>query len=195
MSGTTRLLKNICGLWLVQQCRAGWQRAGKDWSWDQLTRLAAEAPPLVTLVDPNDPSLVAPSDMPEALQALARASGEPVPETTAAIVRTALESVAAACRRTVRELEELLGRELSTIHVVGGGVQNALLCQMIADACGREVVAGPVEATAIGNLLVQLTASGNAVDLRTLREVVRNSFDLAQYTPKDTTAWDARLGS
>jgi len=195
VSGTTRLLKNICGLWLVQQCRAGWQRAGKDWSWDQLTRLAAEAPPLVTLVDPNDPSLVAPSDMPEALQALARASGEPVPETTAAIVRTALESVAAACRRTVRELEELLGRELSTIHVVGGGVQNALLCQMIADACGREVVAGPVEATAIGNLLVQLTASGNAVDLRTLREVVRNSFDLAQYTPKDTTAWDARLGS
>jgi rhamnulokinase len=195
VSGTTRLLKNICGLWLVQQCRAGWQRAGKDWSWDQLTRLAAEAPLLVTLVDPNDPSLVAPSDMPEALQALARASGEPVPETTAAIVRTALESVAAACRRTVRELEELLGRELSTIHVVGGGVQNALLCQMIADACGREVVAGPVEATAIGNLLVQLTASGNAVDLRTLREVVRNSFDLAQYTPKDTTAWDARLGS
>ena len=195
VSGTTRLLKNICGLWLVQQCRAGWQRAGKDWSWDQLTRLAAEAPPLVTLVDPNDPSLVAPPDMPEALQALARASGEPVPETTAAIVRTALESVAAACRRTVRELEELLGRELSTIHVVGGGVQNALLCQMIADACGREVVAGPVEATAIGNLLVQLTASGNAVDLRTLREVVRNSFDLAQYTPKDTTAWDARLGS
>ncbi|MBL6713019.1 MAG: rhamnulokinase, partial [Pirellulales bacterium] len=82
VSGTTRLLKNICGLWLVQQCRAGWQRAGKDWSWDQLTRLAAEAPPLVTLVDPNDPSLVAPSDMPEALQALARASGEPVPETT-----------------------------------------------------------------------------------------------------------------
>lgn len=194
VSGTTRLLKNICGLWLVQQCRAGWQRAGKDWSWDQLTRLAAEAPPLVTLVDPNDPSLVAPSDMPEALQALARASGEPVPETTAAIVRTALESVAAACRRTVRELEELLGRELSTIHVVGGGVQNALLCQMIADACGREVVAGPVEATAIGNLLVQLTASGNAVDLRTLREVVRNSFDLAHYTPKDTAAWDARLG-
>ncbi|MFM1903540.1 MAG: Rhamnulokinase [Planctomycetota bacterium] len=193
VSGTTRLLKNICGLWLVQQCRAGWQRTGKDWTWDQLTRLAAEAPPLVTLIDPNDPSLVAPADMPEAIRALAKKSGEPIPETTAAIVRTALESVAAACRRTVRELEELLGRELRTIHVVGGGVKNALLCQMIADACGRDVVAGPVEATAIGNLLVQLTASGNAVDLRTIREVVANSFDLTRYQPKETATWDARL--
>jgi len=193
VSGTTRLLKNICGLWLVQQCRAGWQRAGKDWTWDQLTRLAAEAPPLVTLIDPNHPSLVAPSDMPEAIRQLARESGEPVPETTGAVVRTALESVAAACRRTVGELDELLGRKLATIHVVGGGVQNALLCQMIADACGREVVAGPVEATAIGNLLVQLTASGNAVDLRAIRDVVRNSFDLARYQPQETAAWDARL--
>ena len=195
VSGTTRLLKNICGLWLVQQCRAGWQRAGKDWSWDQLTRLAAEADPLVTLVDPNHPSLVAPADMPAAIQQLAKETGEPIPETTAAIVRTALESVAAACRRTVRELEQLLGRDLTTIHVVGGGVKNALLCQMIADACGREVVAGPVEATAIGNLLVQLTATGNAVDLRAIREVVRNSFDLARFQPKDTAAWDARLSA
>ena len=195
VSGTTRLLKNICGLWLVQQCRAGWQRAGKDWSWDQLTRLAAEADPLVTLVDPNHPSLVAPADMPAAIQQLAKETGEPIPETTAAIVRTALESVAAACCRTVRELEQLLGRDLTTIHVVGGGVKNALLCQMIADACGREVVAGPVEATAIGNLLVQLTATGNAVDLRAIREVVRNSFDLARFQPKDTAAWDARLSA
>jgi rhamnulokinase len=195
VSDTTRLLKNICGLWLVQQCRAGWQRAGKDWSWDQLTRLAAEAPPLVTLIDPNHPSLVAPADMPEAIRQLAKASGEPVPETTGSVVRAALESLAAACRRTVRELEELLGRELATIHVVGGGVQNALLCQMIADASGREVVAGPVEATAIGNLLVQLTASGNAVDLRAIRDVVRNSFDLARYQPQNTSAWDTRLGS
>ena len=195
VSGTTRLLKNVCGLWLVQQCRAGWQRAGKDWTWDQLTRLAAEAPPLVTLIDPNHPSLVAPSDMPEAIRQLARESGEPIPETTGAVVRAALESVAAACRRTVGELDELLGRKLATIHVVGGGVQNALLCQMIADACGREVVAGPVEATAIGNLLVQLTASGNAVDLRAIRDVVRTSFDLARYQPQNTAAWDARLGT
>jgi rhamnulokinase len=191
---TTRLLKNLCGLWLVQQCRAAWQRAGQAWSWDQLTALAAEAPPLVTIIDPNDPSLVAPTDMPAAIRALARAAGEPVPETTAATVRAALESVAAAIRRTLVELDGLVGRRVSRVHVVGGGVQNALLCQMIADATGRPVVAGPVEATAIGNLLVQLLARDGAVDLRAVRRVVRDSFEPVQYTPRDTARWEARLG-
>ena len=191
VAGTTRLLKNICGLWLVQQCRASWQRAGKAWAWEQLTDLAAEAPPLATLVDPNHPSLVAPVDMPEAIRTLAAEAGEPVPESTAAVVRTALESVAAACRKTIAELESLLDRRLETVHVVGGGVQNGLLCQMIADATGREVVAGPVEATAIGNLLIQL--SGGRVDLRQIREVVRDSFEVVRYLPHDTAAWDARL--
>ena len=191
---TTRLLKNLCGLWLVQQCRAAWQRAGQAWSWDQLTALAAEAPPLVTIIDPNDPSLVAPTDMPAAIRALARAVGEPVPETTAATVRAALESVAAAIRRTLVELDGLVGRRVSRVHVVGGGVQNALLCQMIADATGRPVVAGPVEATAIGNLLVQLLARDAAVDLRAVRRVVRDSFEPVQYTPRDTARWEARLG-
>jgi rhamnulokinase len=193
VGGTTRLLKNVCGLWLVQQCRAAWQRAGKEWTWDQLTALAAEAPSLVTLVDPNHPSLVAPADMPAAIRELARASGEPVPESTAAVVRTALESVAAAVRRTLGELDELLGRRVGRVHVVGGGVQNRLLCQMIADATNRPVVAGPVEATAIGNLLVQLVARGGRVDLRHVRQIVRDSFELAHYEPRDAARWDARL--
>ena len=193
IGGTTRLLKNICGLWLVQQCRASWQRSGKEWTWEQLTALAAEAPPLVTLVDPNHPSLVAPHDMPEAIRTLARETGEPVPETTAAVVRTALESVAAAVRRTVEELDSLLGRRLGRIHVVGGGVKNGMLCQWIADACQRPVIAGPVEATAIGNLLVQQLASGGTVDLRSVREVVRNSFEITRYEPKDHARWNARL--
>ncbi|MFM8953672.1 MAG: rhamnulokinase family protein [Planctomycetaceae bacterium] len=196
VGGTTRLLKNVCGLWLVQQCRAAWQRAGKGWTWDQLTALAAEAPPLVTLLDPNHPSLVAPADMPEAIRALAKAAGEPVPETTAAIVRTALESMASAVRRTLTELDELLGRRVGRIHVVGGGVKNRLLCQMIADACDRPVVAGPVEATAIGNLLVQLTArDDHEVDLRGVRTIVRDSFELATYEPRDAARWHARLTS
>jgi rhamnulokinase len=194
VGGTTRLLKNVCGLWLVQQCRAAWQRAGKGWTWDQLTALAAEAPPLVTLVDPNHPSLVAPADMPEAIRALARASGEPVPESTAAIVRTALESVAAAVRRTLGELDALLGRRVSRVHIVGGGVKNSLLCQMIADATARPVVAGPVEATAIGNLLVQLAGSSGTVDLRALRSIVRDSFEPARYEPRDAAHWHDRLG-
>ncbi len=191
---TTRLLKNICGLWLVQQCRAAWQRAGQAWTWDQLTVLAAEAAPLVTVIDPNDPALVAPADMPAAIRAVAKAAGEPVPETTAATVRSALESVAAAIRRTVIELDDLLGRRVGRVHVVGGGVQNALICQMIADATGRPVVAGPVEATAIGNLLVQLLASNGRLDLRALRSVVRDSFEPVHYEPRDAARWDARLG-
>lgn len=193
IGGTTRLLKNICGLWLVQQCRASWLKEGMDWTWEQLTTLAAEAPPLVTILDPNDPSLVAPASMPDAIRALAKRSGQPVPETTAAVVRAALESVAAACRSTLRQLDRLLGRRVSRVHVVGGGVKNAVLCQLIADATDRTVVAGPVEATAIGNLLVQMMASEGSVDLRSVRQVVRDSFELATYEPKDAGSWNARL--
>lgn len=190
---TTRLLKNVCGLWLVQQCRAAWQRAGKEWAWDQLTALAAEAPPLVTLVDPNHPSLVAPADMPAAIRVLARATGEPEPQTTAATVRAALESVAAAIRRTLGELDGLLGRKVSRIHIVGGGVKNSLLCQMIADATNRPVIAGPVEATAIGNLLVQLLAKEGTVDLRAIRQVVRDTFEPITYEPREARRWNDRL--
>jgi len=193
VGGTTRLLKNLCGLWLVQQCRASWQRAGQEWTWDQLTALAAEAPALQTLIDPNHPSLVAPTDMPAAIRELAAASGQPVPESTGAVVRTALESVAANVRKTLGELDELVGRRIGRIHVVGGGVQNKLLCQMIADAANRPVVAGPVEATAIGNLLVQLMARDGRVDLRSVREVVRDSFDPVTYEPQAAATWDDRL--
>lgn len=193
IGGTTRLLKNICGLWLVQQCRASWLKEGRDWAWEQLTTLAAEAPPLVTILDPNDPSLVSPASMPDAIRALAKRSGQPVPETTAAVVRTALESVAAACRSTLRQLDRLLGRRVSRVHVVGGGVKNAVLCQLIADATDRTVVAGPVEATAIGNLLVQMMATEGFVDLRSVRQVVRDSFELTTYEPKDARSWNARL--
>jgi len=195
IGGTTRLLKNVCGLWLVQQCRAAWQRAGKEWSWDQLTQLAAEAPPLLTIVDPNDPSLVAPADMPEAIRALARATGQPVPESTAAVVRTALESVAAAIARTLDELDGLIGRRIGRVHVVGGGVKNRMLCQMIADATDRPVLAGPVEATAIGNLLVQLLSRDGSVDLRSVREVVRDTFEITRFEPKDAPRWKARLAA
>jgi rhamnulokinase len=194
VGGTTRLLKNVSGLWLVQQCRASWQRAGRAWTWEELTAQAAAAAPLATLVDPNHESLVAPPDMPEAIRKLARDHGEPVPDSVGAVVRAALESVAAAIRLTVAELDHLLGRRVGRIHVVGGGVKNALLCQMIADATDRPVIAGPVEATAMGNLLVQLLARDGRVDLAAVRSVVRDSCDLARYEPRDAARWNGRLG-
>jgi rhamnulokinase len=193
VGGTTRLLKNVSGLWLVQQCRASWQRAGRDWTWEELTAQAAAAAPLKTLVDPDHESLVAPSDMPEAIRALARDRGEPVPDSVGAVVRAALESVAAAIRRTVGELDHLLGRRVGRIHVVGGGVKNALLCQMVADATDRPVIAGPVEATAMGNLLVQLLARDGRIDLAAVRSVVRDSCELARYEPRDAARWNDRL--
>jgi rhamnulokinase len=193
VGGTTRLLKNVCGLWLVQQCRAAWRRQGHDWTWDQLAEMAAGAPPLATLVDADDPTLLAPADMPEAIRALARTTGEPVPESPAAVTRAALESVAAGIRRRIHELDRLLGGSIGRVHVVGGGVRNRLLCQMIADATGRPVVAGPVEATAIGNLLVQLAAREENVDLPAMREIVRRSFATESFAPRAPAAWDARI--
>jgi rhamnulokinase len=195
VGGTTRLLKNVCGLWLVQQCRAAWKRAGKDWSWDQLTALAAESPPLMTLIDPDHPSLVAPADMPAAICSLAKDTGEPVPASTGAVIRTALESVAASICRRIEELDMLVGRRISRIHVLGGGVQNALLCQTIADATARPVIAGPIEATAIGNLLVQLLAHEGTSDLRAIRQVVRDSFELRVYEPQEFARWQDRLAA
>ena len=193
VGGTTRLLKNLCGLWLVQQCRASWQRSGKKWNWDQLTALAAESKPLQTIIDSGHPSLVAPNDMPQAIRELAQQSNEPVPSSTGAVVRTALESVAADVSQTLQELDGLIGRRMSRVHIVGGGVQNKLLCQMIADASDRPVVAGPVEATAIGNLLVQIFAENGKLDLRSVRSVVRDSFDPITYEPQSVAAWKERL--
>ena len=193
VGGTTRLLKNICGLWLVQQCRVSWQRSGNNWSWEQLTALAAESTPLQTIIDTGHPSLVAPNDMPQAIRELAQQSNQTVPESTGAVVRTALESVAADVSRTLQDLDELVGRRISRVHIVGGGVQNKLLCQMIADASDRPVVAGPVEATAVGNLLVQILAENGKLDLRSVRSVVRDSFDPITYEPQNVAAWKERL--
>jgi rhamnulokinase len=158
-----------------------------------LTALAAESAPLQTIIDSGHPSLVAPNDMPQAIRELAQQSNQPVPESTGAVVRTALESVAADVSRTLQELDELVGRRISRVHIVGGGVQNKLLCQMIADASNRPVVAGPVEATAIGNLLVQILAENGKLDLRSVRSVVRDSFDPITYEPQNVAAWKERL--
>ena len=190
VGGTTRLLKNIAGLWLVQECRRGWNQSGGNFSWDDLNRLAAAQPPLKSFVDPNASEFLAPSDMPEAIRRYCKRTAQAVPEEKGAILRCALESLAMKFRQVLGMCEQLAGGRIETIHIVGGGTQNRQLCQFAADACGRRVVAGPVEATATGNVMMQAVAAGDVSSIAEAREVIRRSFAVEQYEPKNTAAWD-----
>ncbi len=189
VGGTIRLLKNIMGLWLVQECRRTWEKQGRSHSYDELTRLAEAAPPFVSLVDPDDAAFILPPNMPAALGEFCRRTGQPVPQEPGAVVRCALESLALRYRWVMERLGELAGGKLEVIHVVGGGSQNTLLCQLAADVCDRPVVAGPVEATAIGNVLVQAIGLGVLGSLAEGREVVRRSFPVRTFTPREPARW------
>jgi rhamnulokinase len=183
--GATRFLKNLCGLWLVQECRRAWGRGGRLDSWDELTWLAAAAPACRSLVDVDDPAFALAGEMPARIQDYCRRTGQPVPEGKGAIVRCALDSLALKYRAVLEELECVLGRRLEPLYVVGGGTRNELLCQLAADATGREVVAGPVEATAAGSVVMQAIAIGQLGSLAEGRELVRRSFDVTSYEPRD----------
>jgi rhamnulokinase len=191
VGGTTRFLKNIMGLWLVQECRRAWERAGTIHSYDDLTRQAESAKPFASIVDPDDSSFILPANMPAALADFCRRSGQPAPEGVGGTVRCALESLALCYRWVLERLEELTGRRAEVLHIVGGGSQNALLNQFTADACNRPVLAGPVEATAIGNVLVQALGVGALGSLADAREVVRRSFEVRTFTPFQPDAWQA----
>ena len=182
--GTTRLLKNIMGLWLVQECRRTWQRAGVEYDYAELTRLAAAAKTLRTVIDPDDLSLMPPGDMPARIAALAAKAGEPVPTEPGEFIRTALDSLVLKYRWTIEKLEKILGTSIKTVHLVGGGIQNELLCQLTADATGRHVVAGPVEATAAGNIMVQAIGSGRLSGLKEARSILAESFAVKRYEPR-----------
>ena len=194
VGGTTRVLKNIAGLWLIQECRRIWKLAGQEAGIDELIQQAGTSPPLVSLINPNDASFVAPKDMPAAIRDYCTATRQPVPASEGAVVRCALESLALRYRMVLGFLEELVGGRIETIHIVGGGTQNKLLCQMTADACNRRVVAGPVEATAIGNLMMQAVAQGAVGSIAQAREIVRTSFAAQEYRPKQPQAWNAAFG-
>lgn len=190
VAGTTRFLKNVMGLWLVQECRRSWMRQGTEYSYEELTQLAEAAPPLVSIVDPDDPRFLLPADMPEALRAYCRATAQPEPVSPGAVVRCALESLALRYRWVIEKIVALTQRPIRTIHVVGGGSQNRLLNQMTADATGCAVLAGPVEATAIGNVLTQALGLGLVSDLADIRAVVRRSFPVERYEPRNRQDWD-----
>jgi rhamnulokinase len=188
---SVRLLKNIIGLWLVQECRRLWAREGKDYDYASLSRMAAESPAFVTLVNPADPRFLAPASMPEVIAQFCRETGQPTPANEGATIRCVLESLALYYRHTVRQLETLTGHPLERLHVVGGGSQNRVLNQFTANALQIPVLAGPVEATAAGNILVQALALGKLESLPSAREVVRRSFPIETVTPREAGAWDA----
>jgi rhamnulokinase len=192
VGGTTRLLKNIVGLWLVQECRRVWNLAGKDWDWEDLNKLSADAEPLVSFLDPDAPDFLAPGDMPEAIRQFCKRTGQKVPESEGAVLRCALESLALRFRQVLLMCEELVGGRIETIHIVGGGTRNKQLCQAAADACGRRVVTGPVEATAIGNVMMQAVAAGDVGSIGEAREIISRSFPVEQYEPQSQylPAWD-----
>ena len=194
VAGTTRLLKNIMGLWLVQECRRTWARAGREYSYDELIAKARAARPFATLVEPDDPTFLAPGDMPARLAAYASKTGQPIPADEGAFVRCALESLALKYRWTIRRLEQILGTTIKAVHVVGGGSRNALLCQFTADACGIPVHAGPVEATAAGNVLLQAMARRRVGSLAEARAIVAASFPVDTFEPRETAAWEEASG-
>jgi rhamnulokinase len=186
--GKTRLLKNIAGLWLLQECRRAWALAGHEYSYEELATMAAGAPPFSAVVDPD--AFLDPDDMPAKVSAHCRATGQAPPESAAAVARTIFESLALRYREVLESLESLLGRRLNTIHIVGGGSRNRVLNQFVADACGRIVIAGPAEATAMGNVLIQAMGAGELSGLSAVREIVRRSTSLETFTPKPAAGWD-----
>jgi rhamnulokinase len=190
VGGTIRLLKNISGLWLVQECRRTWARAGRDYGWDELTAMAQQAAPLRSLINPDDPRFLAPADMPAEIGIYCRETGQPIPDSEGAIIRCALESLALRYRTVLGWLEDLTGSTIQTIHIVGGGSQNAQLCQMTATACDRPVLAGPVEATALGNVAMQAIAQGDIGSIVEARAVIAASVSLRHYEPESPAPWD-----
>lgn len=184
VAGTFRVLRNIMGLWLVQECRRTWQRESRDLSYAALTQMASSAQPFRSLIDPDDQSFLAPGDMPSRIREFCKRTNQPVPEDEGSVVRAALDSLALKYRWVLERLEMLTGRRLDRVHMVGGGTQNALLCQLAANATGRQVLAGPVEATAIGNIIVQAIGLGHIGSLEQGRQIVCDSFDVIRYEPK-----------
>ena len=193
IEGKIRLLKNIAGLWLIQQCRRQWADGGDEFTFEQLTQLAAAADPMRTLINPDDPVFASPGDMPARIAAFAKQSQQQPPQSPGQFVRCCLESLALCYRRTLGQLEQLIGGRVEVLHIVGGGGHNALLNQMTADAIGRPVIVGPFEATAVGNALTQAIGAGRIADLAQLRQTVARSFDLQTYQPHETARYDQQL--
>lgn len=185
-----RFLKNIMGLWIEQESRRQWQRQGEDVSFNDLSDAAVAAEPLKCLINPDDIMFQAPGNMPRRIQEYCERTGQYVPQTKGEIVRCIFDSLALCYRRTVESLDDITGKKAPYINIVGGGTKEEPLCRFTADACGRPVYTGPVEATALGNIAVQAIASGEIANVREAREVIANSFEIKYFEPRNTSMWD-----
>jgi rhamnulokinase len=193
--GRTRFLKNVMGLWLLQECRRIWAQQGQEHSYEELALLAEEAPASATLVDPDHPSFLTPGDMPSRIRRFCEATGQRPPDALEQVARCIFESLALKYQWVVTQAGEIAGQNVEAVHIVGGGSQNSLLCQLTADATRLPVLAGPVEATALGNVMVQAYARGHVKSLEEIRDVVRRSTDINRYTPgADAAEWDELRG-
>ncbi|MFO7733430.1 MAG: rhamnulokinase family protein, partial [Candidatus Aminicenantes bacterium] len=193
VGGTTRFLKNVTGLWLAQGCRRAWEKDGPV-SYEELARAAAEAPSFQTIIDPDSPDFLNPPDMPEAIRGFCRNTGQLPPGSRAAMVRSILESLALKCRLIIDRLRVIRGRAVEAVHIIGGGSRNDLLCRFTAEATGLRVLAGPAEATAVGNILVQAMALGLVTSPSGIRDIVRGSFAIRCYEPAGTPGWEDAYG-
>ena len=188
--GSYHFSKNVMGLWIVQQCRRQWQKEGRDYSYTDLTEMAHNAAPLQTLIDPDYSEFLQMGNMIEKVKTYCQITQQPVPNSEGALIRAALQGLALRYRYIIEQLEEVSDKKTSTIHIVGGGTKNRLLNQFTADATGRRVITGPIEAAATGNLIVQAIAMGDVANWHEGVAVIRNSFDIEIYTPYDQTPWN-----
>jgi len=190
VNGTTRLLKNVMGLWMLQGCRNCWSARGQSADYRELVELAGREPALAHLVDPDDEAFLRPSDMLAAIDQFCRKTHQPGPTTPGAYVRCILESLALKYRMVLRSLEKLCGKRIDQIRVIGGGSKNRLLNQFTADATGKKVLAGPAEATALGNIAMQILATGEASSLQQVRAIIDRSFATEVFDPRETDKWE-----
>ena len=188
--GKIRFLKNIMGLWLEQESRRQWKREGAVYSFDELTELALQAKPLACFIDPNDTLFSPAGDMPGRIREFCKKTGQHVPETVGEVVRCIFESLVLCYRHTIESIENMTGKKYNSINIVGGGTKEKILCQWAADASNRTVYAGPVEATAIGNIVMQTISAGEIKDIAEAREIIRDSFDVKVYESNHSDAWD-----
>jgi len=191
VNNTIRFLKNIMGLWIIQESRRQWQREGKSFTFNDLEKSARNAQSLISFIDPDNMAFAGPGNMPRRVREFCKNTNQPIPEDEGAVIRCIAQSLAMKCAYALHGLEDVFGRPIDIIHMLGGGIKDTMVCQFIANATGKKVIAGPVEATSTGNALIQFMSLGKISNLNEARNVVKNSFETEEYLPQDTESWIA----